>query len=270
MQRTFHDDLMTDKVALISGGTRGINLGIAKRFVQLGPHVVVFGRNEQRAKEAEASLQEVGGGRAMGIACDVRDYDAVRDVVTRTRDAFGELDVVIAGAAGNFFSPVVGLSANAFKTVIDIDLLGTFHLFRASYDALKTPGASLIAITAAQAEKATPFQAHAAAAKAGVNMLTKTLAIEWGPAGVRANLIAPGGIEGTEGVKFLASTPEQFDDAIQRIPARRLGQVDEIADMAVFFSSDAAAYVNGQVIYVDGGLKTGDGSYDCLTVPDRR
>ena len=266
----FQKDILKDKVALISGGTRGINLGIARGLMEQGAKVVVFGRNEERARQAEAELRAIGSGQAMGVSCDVRDYEAVSRVVEKTADAFGALDIVVAGAAGNFFAPVVGLSPNAFRTVIDIDLMGTFNLFRASFDKLTKPGASLIAISAGQAENARAFQAHACAAKAGVNMLTQTLAIEWGPAGVRSNIIAPGAIADTEGVKFLASDPAAFKENIKRIPQRRLGGVDEIADMAIYLSSDAARYVNGQIIYVDGGLSAGDGREDALTVPERR
>jgi len=264
LSNTFKSNVLKDKVALISGGTSGINLGIAKAFAAQGARLVVFGRNLEKAKAAQANIRAAGDETALGLSCDVRDYDGVQNVVETTAKEFGSLDIVIAGAAGNFFSPVVGLSANAFKTVIDIDLLGTFNLFRASYDHLTKPGASLIAITAGQAEIAVAYQAHACAAKAGVNMLTKTLAVEWGPAGVRANLIAPGGIAGTEGVKFMGATPEAYQAALNKVPSRRLGEVEEIADMAIFLASDAASYVNGQVIYVDGGASTGDGSHDCL------
>lgn len=269
MGKTFQDQILKGKVALISGGTRGINLGIARGLMEQGAKVCVFGRDPQRAADAEAELRQIGGGEAMGVSCDVRDYDGVAEVIKRTVDAYGTLDIVIAGAAGNFFAPVVGLSANAFKTVVDIDLLGTFNLFRASFDHLTKPGASLIAITAGQADNPRAFQAHACAAKAGVNQLTRTLAIEWGPAGVRANLISPGAIANTEGVKFLSADPDKFEESIQRIPSRFLGEVEDIADAAIFLSSDAARYVNGQVMYVDGGIGAGDGRADALTVPKR-
>lgn len=269
MAHTFKDKVLEGKVALISGGTRGINLGIARGFMEQGAKVVVFGRDAERAASAEAELRQIGGGEAMGLSCDVRDYEGVAAVVEKTRETYDTLDIVIAGAAGNFFAPVVGLSANAFKTVIDIDLLGTFNLFRASFDHLTKPGASLIAITAGQADNPRAFQAHACAAKAGVNQLTKTLAIEWGPAGVRANLISPGAIANTEGVKFLSNDPAKFEESIKRIPSRFLGEVEDIADAAIFLSSDAARYVNGQVMYVDGGIGAGDGREDALT-PLRR
>ena len=117
---------------------------------------------------------------------------------------------------------------------------------------------------------ATAYQIHAAAAKAGVNQVVRSLAIEWGPAGIRTNGISPGGIENTVGVKFLAANPEDFEKAIKKIPQRRLGTVEEIADMAIFLSSNAASYVTGQIITVGGGLTIGDGSHDCLTIPERK
>mgnify|MGYP000441950817 CR=1 FL=1 len=264
MSSSFNRDVFANKVAFVSGGTRGINLGIAKAFASCGANVVVLGRDAERAANAQREIEAVGGRQALGISCDVRDYDAVEAAIKTTADKFGSIDVLVSGAAGNFFSPVVGLSANAFKTVVDIDLLGTFNVFRASFDYLTKPGASLIAITGGQSETAAPYQAHAAAAKAGVNMLTKTLAVEWGLAGVRSNLICPGGIANTEGVKYLASTPQEFEAAIKKVPARRLGEVEEIADMALFLCSDAGRYINGQLLYVDGGLSAGDGSHDCL------
>lgn len=269
MQSDKSNDQFRDKVAVIAGGTRGINLGIAEAFAKRGARVAVFGRDADRAENARKHLEKVAGQPALGMACDVRDYAGVEAALRQAAETFGSIDMLVSGAAGNFHAPVLGLSANAFKTVVDIDLIGTFNVFRASYEYLTRPGASLIAITAGQAEFPIAFQSHAAAAKAGVNMLTKTIAIEWGPAGIRANLISPGAIADTVGVKFLTPNPADFNRAVQRIPARRLGQIREIGEMAAFLCSDEAAYVNGQLIYVDGGLSAGDGSENCLS-PGKR
>jgi len=270
MSKTFIKDLYKEKVVFVAGGTSGINLGIAKGFGRLGAIVVVVGRNEERASAAEKSIQEETGAEALAISCDVRDYEGIVKVYETIVEKFGLIDVVVSGAAGNFFAPIVGLSSNGFKTVIDIDLIGTYHVLKASFDYLRKPGASLIAITAPQAEQASPFQIHAAAAKAGINQVVRNMALEWGQAGIRTNAICPGGIEDTVGVKFLAADPKQFDAAIKKIPQRRLGTVDEIADMAIFLSSDAATYVTGQIISVGGGLMLGDASQDCLTIPNRK
>jgi len=270
MSHTFKENLFNDKVVFIAGGTSGINLGIAKGFGRLGAKVIVIGRNEERAAAAEKAIKEETGAEALAISCDVRDYESVVKVYDTIKQKYGLIDVVISGAAGNFYAPVIGLSSNGFRTVVDIDLQGTYHVFKAAYDYIRKPGASLIAITAPQAEQASAFQIHAAAAKAGINQVVRNLALEWAPAGIRTNAICPGGIEDTAGVKFLATNPAEFDAAVKKIPQRRLGTVQEIADMAIFLSSQAASYLNGQIIAVDGGLMLGDGSKDCLTIPERK
>jgi NAD(P)-dependent dehydrogenase (short-subunit alcohol dehydrogenase family) len=248
-QATFAPELLKGKTAFIAGGTSGINLGIAKRFTALGARVAVMGR---KVDKAQAAAAEIGGG-AMAVTGDVRDYAAVEAAFSRAVGEIGKLDILIAGQAGNFPAPALGMSANAFKAVVDIDLLGTFNLFRAGFEHLNTPGASLIAITAGQAVKPTPLQSHVCAAKAGVNMLCKCLALEWGPLGVRVNLITPGPIEGTEGMARLAPTPEAEAEVKANAPLKRYGRADEIGDAAVYLCSPAGAYVTGTILDVDGG-----------------
>ena len=257
------DTQLAGKTAFVAGGSSGINLGIAKRFAAAGANVVLISRSQEKI---EAAAKEVStfGKPAIGIAADVRDYAAVEAALKRTFDEFGPIDIVLSGAAGNFVAPALGMSANGFKTVVDIDLIGTFNVLRASFEFLNRPGASLISITAGQAERASMFQAHVCAAKAGINMLTKCLALEWGPAGVRVNAISPGPIADTEGMARLAPTPEAEARVTGRNPMRRYGQKDEIADMAIFLSTQKAAYVNGAIIPVDGGSGVGDASGNAL------
>lgn len=252
----FRAGLLAGRHAYVSGGTRGINFGIARRFVQLGARVTVVGRDAQRAEAAAAQLGEPD--RALGLAADVRDYDAVEASLRLAVDRHGPLDIVVAGAAGNFVAPAMGMSAKGFRTVVDIDLMGTFHVFRASRERLRAPGASLIAITAGLAHRPKPMQAHACAAKAGVNQLVRVLAMEWGPDGVRVNAISPGPIDGTEGARRMAPTDAARDGRIGRIALRRYGEIDEVADCAVFLASDAAAYITGTVLDCDGGYQLGD------------
>ena len=254
------EQTLAGKTAYVAGASSGINLGIAKRFKAAGATVVIISRSEDKIA---AAAKEVGDG-CIGIAADVRDYAAIEASLKRTHEAFGDIDIVLSGAAGNFVAPALGMSANGFKTVVDIDLIGTFNVLRASFEFLRRPGASLISITAGQAERASLYQAHVCAAKAGINMLTKCLALEWGPAGVRVNAISPGPIAETEGMARLAPTDEAEARVKSRNPMRRYGLKDEIADMAIFLSSPQAAYVNGAIIPVDGGSGAGDASGNAL------
>ena len=252
MTSPFREDLFVGKVAFIAGGTSGINLGIAARLAELGAKVAILGRNPEKAHAAAAGIG------ALALTADVRDYGATRAAMERVRNELGAMDIVVSGAAGNFLAPALGMSANAFKAVIDIDLIGTFNVFRGCHDLLNTP-ASLIAITAGQAVNAIALQAHACAAKAGINQLVRVLAIEWGP-DVRVNGISPGPIAGTEGMARLAPARGDTDKQFARIPAKRWGEIGEVAEAAVWLCSDAAAYVTGTIIDVDGGSSVGDAS----------
>jgi NAD(P)-dependent dehydrogenase (short-subunit alcohol dehydrogenase family) len=247
----FPDGLMADRTVFVAGGTSGINLGIAQRFAALGAKVAVLGRNPDKAK---AAAETFGG---LALTADVRDYDATRGALEQAASELGTLDVVVSGAAGNFLAPAAKMSANAFKTVVDIDLIGTFNVFRGSYDLVRRPGASLIAITAGQAVNAMPMQAHACAAKAGINQLIRVLAMEWGPE-VRVNGISPGPIAGTEGMARLAPDESTREAHYARIPMKRWGEIGEVAEAAVFLSTDSAAYISGTILDVDGGSQLGD------------
>ncbi|WP_181781650.1 SDR family oxidoreductase [Pseudonocardia pini] len=249
----FSDGLLADRTVFVAGGTSGINLGIARRFAELGARVAVAGRNPEKAKAAADSI----GAGALGLSADVRDYAAIRAAMEQVASELGPLDIVVSGAAGNFLAPAAQMSANAFRTVIDIDLNGTFNVFKGSYDLLRTPGASLIAITAGQAVNAVPMQAHACAAKAGINQLVRVLAMEWGP-DVRVNGISPGPISGTEGMARLAPDESTRAAHYARIPMKRWGEIEEVAEAAVFLCSPSATYVSGTILDVDGGSQLGD------------
>jgi NAD(P)-dependent dehydrogenase (short-subunit alcohol dehydrogenase family) len=265
----FAKDTLKGKVAYIAGGTSGINLGIAIGFAQQGAKVIVVGRDPVKAENAAKEIVAASGGEAIGLSADVRDFDAIETSLKAARDKFGNIDIVVAGAAGNFPAAAVNLSAKGFKTVIDIDLLGTYNVFRAAFDYINQRGASLIAITAGQAVNPMPFQAHVCAAKAGINMLIKCLAMEWGPAGIRVNGISPGPIEGTEGVARLVPTEELKQKWTNQIPLRRFGQREEIANAAIFLSTPLAAYITGTILDCEGGFQLGDSSPDCLTKIER-
>ncbi len=195
------------------------------------------------------------GGKAVGHAADVRDATAVGGVLTAVHDAFGDIDVLVSGAAGNFPAPALGMSPNAFKAVVDIDLLG--HLQRGARrrtSTSKKPGAVIINISAPQSVHARRCQSHVCAAKAGVDMLTRVLAIEWGGDGIRVNSIIPGPIADTEGMARLAPNPKIHTALEQALPLRRFGTKAEVADLALFLASPMAAYITGAIVPVDGGL----------------
>lgn len=241
-----------NKRVFVMGGTSGINLGIAKCFAHYGAQVAVASRSQEKVDKAVSDLQAIGS-EAVGFSVDVRDAEKVKDTFKQAHSQWGNFDVLVSGAAGNFPSPALGMSANGFKSVIDIDLLGSFNVLQAAHPYLAKPGAAVINISAPQAFVATPLQAHVCAAKAGVDMLTRVLALEWGNDGIRINSIVPGPIEGTEGMARLAPTPAFQETVRESVPLNRLGTTDDIGHMAMFLASSYGSYVNGTVIPVDGG-----------------
>jgi NAD(P)-dependent dehydrogenase (short-subunit alcohol dehydrogenase family) len=264
MAGIFRDSLLAGKTAFVTGGGSGIGQRMAERFAEHGAKVMLLGRKQEKLDAAAASIKSTGG-TADTCAVDVRDFPAVEAAMQKTHDQFGDIDILVCGAAGNFPAPVLGMSANGFKSVIDIDLIGTFNTCRAAYLHLRKPGASIISISASHAFMPIAQQAHVCAAKAGVDLLTRTLAIEWGPAGIRANCITPGPTDDTEGMRRLAPTPEVRKKVESKVPLGRFGTKDELADLALFLCSDAATYITGAVYVCDGGQSLVRSS---LSLPD--
>lgn len=249
----YRDGVLAGHVALITGGGTGICRGIAAAYARFGADVCIVSRKQDVLDKTAAEIREATGRELLGVAADVREPDAIGRAVAQTVERFGKLDTLVNGAAGNFLAPAAGLSPNGFRTVIDIDLVGTFNASRAAFEHLRTSGRGLVLnISATLHYHGTPLQAHASAAKAGVDALTKNFAVEWGQFGIRACGIAPGPIGDTEGMRRLAPG-EMAKKAMQYIPAGRFGAVDEIAAAAVYLRSAAAAYVTGHVLVVDGG-----------------
>jgi NAD(P)-dependent dehydrogenase (short-subunit alcohol dehydrogenase family) len=246
----------TGQTVVVIGGTSGINRGIAEAFARHGAKVAVASRNPQKVADTVAALQQLGA-QAMGFVADVRDYDSVVAGFAEVAATLGAIDVLVSGAAGNFPALAENMSPNGFKSVVDIDLLGTFHVLRAAHPHLRRPGASIINISAPQAVLGMVGQAHVCAAKAGVDMITKTLALEWGVEGIRINSVIPGPIDGTEGMRRLAPTPQIHEACRQSVPLKRMGVPEDVANACLFLASPLAAYVHGVVLPVDGGWLLG-------------
>lgn len=244
------------KNVFVAGGTSGINLGIAHAFARAGAKLTVASRSQDKVSAAVEALKSYGG-EVAGHALDVRDYAAVEAAFKATQERFGRIDVLISGAAGNFPAPALGISPNGFKSVVDIDLMGTFHVLRSAFPYLTKPGACIVNISAPQAFLPMEFQMHVCAAKAGVDMITRVAALEWGPAGIRVNSVVPGPIENTEGMKRLAPTAAAVQLAIDSVPIKCLGNVEDIANACLWLASPMARYVSGVVLPVDGGWSLG-------------
>jgi peroxisomal 2,4-dienoyl-CoA reductase len=250
----FRDHLFAGKVALVTGGATGIGRGIAQALAGQGAQVAIASRNQENLEAAAKAIADSTKGRCLPIVADVRQSEAVGAAANRVVAELGSIDLLINNAAGNFFCPSEKLSPNGFGTVVDIDAKGTWNVSRAVFDAWqKDHGGQILNISATLHHGGTPGQAHVAAAKAGVDALTRTLAVEWGPRGIRVNAIAPGPIGDTEGVRRLL--PGEAAEKLRAvIPTRRLGSIDDIVNLALFVMSDAGANLNGAILVCDGGL----------------
>ena len=244
--------MFTDKVIIVTGGSNGMGKYMAKKFVAEGAQVVITGRDLDRLKAAQEEI----GDRAHSFQMDVRNVESVEAMVAFADSKFGRIDGLVNNAAGNFIVRAEDLSPNGWKSVIDIVLNGTFYCSSAvgKYWIEKGQKGSILNMLATYAWDAGPGVVHSAAAKAGVMSLTRTLAVEWGRGyGIRVNGIAPGPIDRTGGADKLWESEEAAKRTIASIPLGRLGQPEEIAELAAFIMSDKASYMNGEIVTLDGG-----------------
>ena len=268
-QKLFTDGVLKERVAFVTGGGTGITGGVARALAEAGANVALVSRNIEHLEPAAKAINnarsgrhasvrkgaetaEPGMGQAFAVAADVRNPEGVEKAIAATIEHFGRIDIVVNGAAGNFLCAAEELSPNGFGTVVDIDLKGTFNVCRAAFAELKKNRGQILNISATLHYLGTPMQLHVSAAKAGVDALTKNLAVEWGRYGIRVNAIAPGPIEDTEGMKRLV--PEPIKEKLRKkVPLGRFGLIKDIENAALFLCSDAASFINGAIIAVDGG-----------------
>jgi NAD(P)-dependent dehydrogenase (short-subunit alcohol dehydrogenase family) len=251
VQGIFPQNLFAGKAVFVTGGGSGINLGIARTFAGLGANIGICGRSQERLDTAAASLRELGA-KVSATSADVRRPDQLQSAMNASHDSLGDIDVLICGAAGNFLVKGENLSFNGFKAVVEIDLVGSFNACRVAFDQLKRTRGSILFVTAPMAMMPHAHQAHVGPAKAGVEMLMKNLALEWGPYGIRSNSIIPGFVGDTEGMRRISSA-EDSGNFVANIPLRRMGVTQEIGEAAAFLASPLAAYITGTSLWVDGG-----------------
>ncbi len=254
MNSVFKKEILKGKTAVVTGGASGIGMGISESFAQAGANLVIASRRKALCEEFASKISSQYGVKAIGKELDVRDSTQVNTVFQEASDEMGELNIFINNAAGNFYFPSSRMRDKLWHSVIDIDLNGTFYCSRAAFKHLqKAGGGSILNTSMTLHYSGWLGMPHATAAKAGIDALTKTLAVEWGEYRIRVNAVAPGPII-TEGVKKAFETSEHsFDEMLDYIPLKRSGEPHEIGGLMVFMASDAASWMTGSIVVLDGG-----------------
>lgn len=268
-QKMLRDDALKGKNIVVTGGGSGLGKAMTKYFLELGAKVAITSRNLEKLENTARELETETGGTCLGLQCDVRHYDQVESMLQQTVEAFGPVDILLNNAAGNFISPTERLSANAFDTIIDIVLKGSKNCtlaFGKHWIDKKEQNKTVLNIVTTYAWTGSAYVVPSATAKAGVLAMTRSLAVEWAKYGIRMNAIAPGPFP-TKGAwdRLLPGDLKEKFDLAKKVPLKRVGEHQELANLAAYLVSDFSAYINGEVITIDGGewLK-GAGQFNLL------
>ncbi len=262
------DDALKGKTVIITGGGTGLGKSMGTYFLQLGANLVITSRKLDVLKQTAATMEAETAGKVLAVACDVRKYDEVENVLKQAIEVFGKVDILVNNAAGNFISPTERLSANAFSSIIDIVLKGSVHCSLALgkyWIAEKIPG-TILNIVTTYAFTGSAYVVPSACAKGGVLAMTRSLAAEWGRHGIRTNAIAPGPFP-TKGAwdRLLPGAMMEKFGFKNRVPLKRMGEHQELANLAAFLVSGFSGYINGEVITIDGGeWLQGAGQFNAL------
>ncbi len=273
-KKMLRDDALDDKVIVVTGGGSGLGKSMTRYFMELGAKVAITSRDIEKLRTTAQELEAETGGKCLPLACDVRSYEQVETMLKGVLDHYGRVDVLLNNAAGNFISPTERLSANAFDTIIDIVLKGSKNCtlaFGKHWIDAKQPSSVILNIVTTYAWTGSAYVVPSATAKAGVLAMTRSLAVEWAKYGIRSNAIAPGPFP-TKGAwdRLLPGDLKEKFDLSKKVPLNRVGNHQELANLAAYLVSDFSAYINGEVITIDGGewLK-GAGQFNLLeAVPD--
>jgi NAD(P)-dependent dehydrogenase (short-subunit alcohol dehydrogenase family) len=255
--KMLRDDALADKVIVVTGGGSGLGKAMTKYFMELGAKVAISSRDLEKLQNTAKELEAETGGTCLAVQCDVRHYDQVENMLQEVLQAFGKVDVLLNNAAGNFISPTERLSANAFDTIIDIVLKGSKNCtlaFGKHWIDTKQPSSTILNIVTTYAWTGSAYVVPSATAKAGVLAMTRSLAVEWAKYGIRSNAIAPGPFP-TKGAwdRLLPGDLKEKFDLSKKVPLKRVGDHQELANLAAYLVSDFSAYINGEVVTIDGG-----------------
>ncbi|MGH7496267.1 MAG: SDR family oxidoreductase [bacterium] len=269
----FKPDLLSGRIACITGGGSGLGLSMAKRFAELGAKIVILGRNPDRLAQGAQAIGEAGQGReAATFACDVRDYESVTRTMNEIEQQVGLPHVLVNNAAGNFLAASEDLSPGGFDAIVKIVLYGTFnctHALANKWIAALRPG-TILNIVATYADNGSAFVLPSACAKAGVLTMTRSLAVEWATYNIRVNAIAPGPFPTAGAWQRLLPTKEIEENARQRIPSRRFGKHEELSNLAAFLVAEGADFITGECVAIDGAeALAGAGQFSSFMNMDR-